>query len=189
MNDVIGNNVFSMEKKQPEGALGNFMADALLYMARTKFKTEVDVATVNYGGVRLTQLPAGSITRGKMYELMPFDNVLILQKMKGSVLQQFLDMTAARGGWPLAGVTMQIKEKKAVNVQINGAPLSPDKDYVMANSDYVANGGDESNMLKTIPQQNIGYLMRDALIDFVIEQTRQGKSISYKEENRITHAE
>jgi 2',3'-cyclic-nucleotide 2'-phosphodiesterase (5'-nucleotidase family) len=189
MNDVIGVNELNLEKKQPEGSLGNFMADALLYTARQKFNTNVDVAAVNFGGVRLTQLPAGNITRGKIYELMPFDNLLVLQQMKGAVLQQFLDHTAMRGGWPLAGVTFQIKEKKAVNVLVGGKPLNPAADYVMANSDYVANGGDESNVLKTIPQQNIGYLMRDALIDYVVSQTRQGKTIAVKEENRITNAQ
>jgi hypothetical protein len=44
--------------------------------------------------------------------------------MKGSVLQQFLDLTAARGGWPVAGITMHIKDNKAVDVMINGSHLT-----------------------------------------------------------------
>jgi 2',3'-cyclic-nucleotide 2'-phosphodiesterase (5'-nucleotidase family) len=133
----------------------------------------------------LGQLTAGPVTRGKIFELMPFDNLLVLQELKGSVLQQFLDMTAERKGWPLAGVSMQIENNKAVNVRIGGQPIDPNKMYTMVNSDYVANGGDNASMLKGIPQKNIGYLMRDALFDYIKALKAQGKNISVKEEKRV----
>jgi 2',3'-cyclic-nucleotide 2'-phosphodiesterase (5'-nucleotidase family) len=189
MNDVLGIADKTLDKKAPEGTLGNFMVDAFYAMAPEKFNTTVDIAFMNYGGIRLTQLPKGDVTRGKIFELMPFDNVLLLQRMKGSVLQKFLDLIAGRGGWPVAGMTMQIKDKKAVNVMIGGKPIDPDKIYTTANSDFVANGGDDAEMLRTIPQENIGYLMRDALIDYIRRLQRQGKNISANEENRVTNAE
>lgn len=189
MNDVIGIAEKSLDKKSPEGTLGNFMADAFLIMAREKFKTTVDVALMNYGGIRLTQLPAGNVTRGKIFELMPFDNILLLQQMKGSVLQQLLDLIAARGGWPVAGMTMQLKDKKAVNVMIGGKPIDPEIIYTIANSDFVANGGDDAAMLRPIPQINIGYFMRDALFDYIAKLKSQGKNISANEENRVTNAQ
>ena len=120
---------------------------------------------------------------------MPFDNLVVLQELKGTELQEFLDMTAARGGWPVAGMTMQIKDKKAVNIKINGAPLVPGKTYVVANSDYVANGGDEANVLRKIPQENRGYLLRDSLFDYINYLMQQGKGITAKEENRVSHAQ
>jgi 5''-nucleotidase/2'',3''-cyclic phosphodiesterase and related esterases len=189
MNDVIGIAEKSLEKKAPEGTLGNFMADAFFIMANEKFQTKVDVAFMNFGSIRLTQLPAGNVTRGKIFELMPFDNVLLLQKMKGTVLQQLLDHIAGRGGWPVAGMTMQIKDKKAVNVLIGGKPLDPEATYITANSDFVANGGDDAAMLRTIPQINIGYLMRDALFDYINKLKSQGKNITANEENRVTNAQ
>jgi 2',3'-cyclic-nucleotide 2'-phosphodiesterase (5'-nucleotidase family) len=189
MNDVVGVAEKTLEKKAPEGTLGNFMADAFFVMAREKFNTTVDIAIMNYGGIRLTELTRGDITRGKIFELMPFDNVLLLQRMKGNVLQQLLDHIAGRGGWPVAGMTMQIKDKKAVNVLIGGKPLDPERMYTTANSDFVANGGDDAEMLRTIPQENIGYLMRDALFDYIKRLKSQGKNISANEENRVTNAE
>ena len=189
MNDVVGIADKSLEKKSPEGTLGNFMVDAFLIMAREKFNTSVDVALLNYGGIRLTQLPAGNVTRGKVFELMPFDNILLLQKMKGSVLQQLLDLIAARGGWPVAGMTMQIKDKKAVNVMIGGKPIDPETIYTIANSDFVANGGDDAAMLRSIPQINIGYFMRDALFDYIAKLKSQRKNIAANEENRVTNAQ
>jgi 2',3'-cyclic-nucleotide 2'-phosphodiesterase (5'-nucleotidase family) len=82
MNDIVGFVEESLDKKQPEGSLGNFMVDAFLTMARDKYNTPVDLAVLNSGGIRLTQLAAGNMTRGKVFELMPFDNLLILQRSK-----------------------------------------------------------------------------------------------------------
>lgn len=189
MNTVLGISPVSMEKTQPEGTLGNFMADAFLAMAREKYNTQVDLAFVNFGGIRLTQLPAGNITRGKVFELMPFDNLLILQKVKGSVLQQVLDLMAARGGWPVAGIRMQISNGKAVNVRIGELPLDPDKVYTIANSDFIANGGDNADMLRPIPQITNGYLMRDAIIDYINGLSKKGQKITATIENRVTNAQ
>ena len=189
MNDVIGVAAISLEKRQPEGGLGNFMADAFLIMAAEKYNTKVDVAFVNSGGVRLNQLPAGNITTGKIFELMPFDNLLILQKVKGDVLQQVLDLAAAKGGWPIAGLTMQLKDKKAINVIVGGKPLDLNATYTIANSDFIANGGDNADMLRNVPQITNGYLMRDALLDYIKKEKSQGKNINAKIENRVTNAQ
>ena len=187
MNDIVGIATTNMDKKTPESTLGNFMADAFYTMAQEKYQTKIDVAFMNFGGIRLTQLPAGNVTRGKIFELMPFDNLLVLQKMKGSVLQQFLDLTASRGGWPVSGITMHIKDKKAVNVLIDGKPLDPNATYTTANSDFVANGGDNADMLRSVPQITNGYLMRDALFDYINKLKAAGKNISANIENRVVN--
>jgi 2',3'-cyclic-nucleotide 2'-phosphodiesterase (5'-nucleotidase family) len=189
MNGVVGIAEKNLDKKQPESTLGNFMVDAFLSMAAEKYNTHVDVAFLNYGGIRLTQLPAGNVTTGKIFELMPFDNLLILQKLKGDVLQQFLDLTAAKGGSPVAGITMQIKDKKAVNVMIGGKPLDPNTTYTTVNSDFIANGGDNADMLRTVPQISNGYLMRDAILDYIKKLKSQGKNINANIENRVTNAQ
>lgn len=189
MSQVIGVADQTLEKKQPEGGLNNFMADAMFVMAKQKYGVPVDMAVVNYGGIRITQLAAGPVTRGKVFEIMPFDNLLILQKVKGDVLQQFLDLTAAWGGWPVAGITMQIQNKKAVNVKIGGQPLDLNKTYTIANSDYIANGGDNAAMLKSAPQQSNGYLMRDAIFDYIKLLQSQGKNITANEDNRVSNAQ
>ncbi|MBI2283713.1 MAG: 5'-nucleotidase C-terminal domain-containing protein [Bacteroidetes bacterium] len=189
MNKVIGFSNNQLSAKQPESGLGNFMADCMRSMAEKKFDRRVDAGFMNQGGIR-SYIPKGNITVGRIFELMPFDNLLVIQEVKGSVLQQFLDKMAADGGWPVsAGLTMGIKDKKAVNVQINGKPLDATVVYVIANSDYVANGGSDCEMLRRIPQQNKGYLIRDALIDFVADLTRQGKPLDYQIENRVVHVD
>lgn len=189
MNDVVGQAPVSMDKKQPESTLGNFMVDAFITMAAEKYKTKVDGAIMNYGGIRLVQLPAGAVTTGKIFEIMPFDNILLLQKMSGAVLQQLLDLAASKKGWPVAGITMQIRNGKAVNVMVGGKPLDPAAIYTIANSDFLANGGDNTDMLRGIPTESNGYLMRDALFDYIKKLKSQGKDIQASIENRVTDAQ
>jgi 2',3'-cyclic-nucleotide 2'-phosphodiesterase (5'-nucleotidase family) len=190
MNDVIGRTSVALEKKQPEGTLGNFMADAMLEIASHIYNRPVDAAFVNNGGVRLPQIPAGPITRGKIFELMPFDNLLVIQEVRGADLQSFLNLAASKGGWPVSGITMQIdKDHKAVNIKVHGRSLDPSAKYVIANSDYMANGGDDAFMLKSIPQVNRGYLLRDAFFDYIAFLAKNGKEISGNIENRVTDVE
>lgn len=189
MNEVVGTAAATLEKKQPSSSLGNFMADAVLEMAARQFNTQVDLSLINYGGVRSLQLAKGAVTRGKVFELMPFDNLLVLQKLSGDQVQQLFDYLADRGGWPIAGASFVIRNKKATDILIGGKPLDKSKTYTLANSDYVANGGDDASFLKPIPQINSGYLIRDALLAYIRNLQVQGKPIAENLENRIRHAE
>jgi 2',3'-cyclic-nucleotide 2'-phosphodiesterase (5'-nucleotidase family) len=186
MNDVIGENATLLEKKSKKSELGYFMADAFLYMAKQKFSTNVDAAFVNHGGIRLNELTAGKITRGKIFELMPFDNLLVLQKVNGRILKQYLDTLALGDAVNLSGISMTISDTKAKNIMVGDRPLDENKDYILANSDYNINN---SELLKSLPVQNIGYLQRDAIIDYVIMFSRNGKKISVENNNRVVYAE
>src|SRR6185436_6009365 len=62
MNVVIGYNETTLERKKQGNTLGYFIADAYLEMARQKIDPHADVAFMNSGGVRLTDLPPGAIT-------------------------------------------------------------------------------------------------------------------------------
>lgn len=187
MNSVIGYAGITLEKKLPEGTLGNFMADAYLIMSREKYSMHIDLALMNSGGIRLNQLPAGPVTIGKIFELMPFDNLLVIQSVSGEVLRQLLDTAASKGGWAVSGMTMEIKDHKAINITVGGKPLNNTAKYVIANSDFIVNGGDNATMLKNIPVLANTYLMRDAIRDYILKLKLEGKSISGQIENRVTN--
>lgn len=186
MNSVIGFSTKGLTKKQPESELGNFMTDCMKAMAEKKFGKHVDAAFVNYGGIR-SYIPKGDITIGKIYELMPFDNLLVLQDIKGSVLLSFLNKIAERGSWPQSGLLIKLKDKKIAEVTINGKPIDENATYTIANSDYIANGGDDCEMLKGIPINNNGLLLRDVIIEFVQQLTKEGKPIDWKLDGRTTY--
>jgi 2',3'-cyclic-nucleotide 2'-phosphodiesterase (5'-nucleotidase family) len=154
-------------------------------MAGKKFGKQVDLAFMNTGGIRLNQMLPGPINKGQIYELMPFDNLMVLVEMDGVQLQGFLDHVAARGGWPVSGGSYTIANKKAINVLINGKTIIPTQNYTIATSDYVANGGDDSNVMKTLKQQNIGYLQRDALLEYTAQFGKQNKRIEKPTGERV----
>ena len=196
MNDIIAVAETELEKKQPEGTLGNIMADAMLAKAKQVYGTTVDASFINSGGIRLPAIPVGNITRGKIFELAPFDNAIVLQKLSGKILQEFLNHISGRGGWPAAGISWQIKNlpagqagKTAVNVLINDMPIDETANYTIAMVDYVANGGDDCSMLRLLPQISKGYILRDAIIEYLSNINKQGKKISSKIEKRVSYAE
>jgi 2',3'-cyclic-nucleotide 2'-phosphodiesterase (5'-nucleotidase family) len=189
MNDVLAEAAMPLEKKQPEGTLGNVLADAMLDQAQKNYQQTINAVFINAGGIRLPSIPAGNITRGKIFEMAPFDNLIVVLQLKGSVLQSFLNLIAARGGWPCAGIQFSIKDKLATQVLLNNKPLEQDKIYTIATLDYIANGGDDCTMLKNVPQLNNGFLFRDAVIQYCKQQQQQGKKIQSSIQNRVTNVQ
>lgn len=189
MNQVIAEVGVNLEKKLPESNLGNLMADAAFHEAERVFGKKVDMAFINYGGIRVSQVTAGPLTLNTVFEMMPFDNLLVVQQLPGTVLQLFLDNVASRGGWPCTGIQFVIRDKKATEVLIAGQALDPAKTYTVVNSDYVANGGDDCDMLRTISQENRGFLVRDGLIHYFKGFMERGEKISATIENRVRNAD
>jgi 2',3'-cyclic-nucleotide 2'-phosphodiesterase (5'-nucleotidase family) len=189
MSRVIAEVEVPLEKKLPESNLGNLMADAIRKEAERVYNVKIDAAFINYGGIRVLQIPAGSLKLNQVFEMMPFDNLLVVQRIPGNILQLFLDNIAKRGGWPGSGITYVIKNRRATNVLIGGVPFDSTKTYVIANSDYIANGGDDCDMLRTIPQEDKGYLIRDGLIHYFSGYAERGEKINIGLENRVINAD
>lgn len=188
MLDTVGNASVLMRKELPDGALGNFLADSYLTMARRKFDPSVQIAFLNNGGIRINQIPAGPILRGTIYEVMPFDNEMVILKVTGAQLQAYLDFVSAEGGGGIAGVKMTISGKKATDVRVDGKPIDPAAMYVMANSDYTVFSGGFGG-LKTLPVRRTGYLLRDATIDYCLDFRQRGLPIVVDTEKRIRNVQ
>lgn len=184
MNAIIGYNEIKLEKKRDGNTLGFFITDAYLEMARQKVDAKVDAAFMNSGGIRLPDLPAGALTKGKIFELMPFDNLMVLLKLKGSLLKQYLDTLAATESVIASGITMQIVNKTAQQVMVGGKPLDLHADYIIVHSDYVVMN---SNLLKNIDRKTNGYLLRDAIIDYIGIINSQNKKISVSNVDRVSY--
>ncbi len=184
MNVVIGYNETQLERKKQVNPLGYFMADAYLEMARKKLDPNISASFMNSGGVRLPDLPAGAITQGKIFELMPFDNLMVSVKLKGSLLKKYLDTLSANDGIIESGITMQIVNKTAQQILIEGKPLDPDAEYTIVHSDYVLNN---SNLLKNLERNKNGYLLRDAILDYVKLFNKQGKKITVSNLDRVSY--
>lgn len=186
MNEVLGIATKTMEKGKPESALGNWMSDLFYEQISEYTKGNIDFASMNYGGIRIPTLQAGEVTRGKIYELMPFDNLLVVVHADAATVQQFVDKIAKDGGIPVSKqLNFEIKNGKAQNVTINGKPLESDRIYKIGVSDYVANGGDDCTFFIDKKRDNLGILMRDAIITYAKKQTAQGKKLEAEKDGRI----
>jgi len=190
VNILIGKTSQPVSKDQPEGLLGNFVADLSLEESKKYYYPEdnknIDFSFLNNGGLRAA-LPAGEITKRNIFEVMPFENELIVLTLKGSDVKQLLDYIVSKGGIPVGGLRMKIKNKEAAEVMINNAPFDSTKIYKAVTSDYLANGGDNLLFLAEIKQREyVNLKIRDAMIEYIQQLTKDGKIIDPKIDGRIT---
>lgn len=186
MSTVLGQLPEDLKKSRPNSNMGNWFCDGLLYMANKYSSNKVDFAIQNYGGLRLPYLNRGPVTVQNIFELMPFDNKLVILAMDETQIQELLDNIADDGGWPISrGVSFRIEEEKASNIKIDGQPLGSKKIYRVAVPDYVANGGGGCHFLKSIPQEDTGYYIRDVFIDYLKDIKEAGKKITVDSSKRI----
>lgn len=188
MGEVIGRTGTALTKKQPECTLGNFMADAQLAAAR-KIDRGVIASVVNYGGIRTSYISEGEIQMRKMYELMPFDNMLTIIEVSGATLRELCDHMASLKGWPVSGMSYEIRDGKAINIKVGGQLLGEQAMYKLAVSDYIANGGDHCHFLKPYKQGLTNIFIRDALIAYVRDLSARNKALHPTLEKRVQNAE
>lgn len=190
MNVVIGENKENMSKGKPESLLTNWFADAIQEMTLEYTNGDVDFTVSNYGGIRIPNVAEGAITRGKIFELMPFDNMLVVVKMADTTVIKLFNHMAADNGWPISSnVSYEIKDYKPQNILINGKPLQSDRLYSVSISDYLANGGDKCYFLEEGIREDLGVLIRDALIEYVEKQTAKNQVIESKLDGRVRYVE
>lgn len=187
MNRPIGysNHYLSKIGSQPEFLVGNFFTDGLLSAAK-QVDPQVQIALATKGGIR-SEIKQGTITVGSIFEVMPFENTITILELKGSDLLTLCNFIAKTGGQPIAGLTLQIKDKKPVNIKIDNQPIDINKSYKLATYDYLANGGDYiEGILNPINRINTTKTVRDELIKYVEQLTENGQNVNTQLDGRIT---
>jgi 2',3'-cyclic-nucleotide 2'-phosphodiesterase (5'-nucleotidase family) len=185
MNEVIGQAAETMKGYAPESLLSNFSADVYRQAASEFLKENVDIAIVNLGGLR-TEIPAGDITVRKVFELMPFENELVIVWINGDKLLELLQFYARVGGEGVSGLRMEIQNGKAVNITIGKNPIEKDKLYSIATNDYLAGGNDKMVQLAMYEKRvNTGAKIRNVLLDYIKNETKKGNKIQSCLDGRI----
>lgn len=188
MQVVIGFTDTLLTKGRPEGALGNFTADAMLKAAK-RVNPSAEIAVANSGGIRISQVVPGSITLGKVYEWMPYDNALVIVSIPGKILQQFCNHMAMNGGWPVSGLSYKIKAKQAIDIEVGGQSLREEQVYILATNDYLLYGGDNCSFLTPLKSETTNRFIRDILIDEIKTLAKQNKPVHAYIEKRVSYAE
>jgi len=186
MDIVLIQNKKALKKGKPNCTMGMWITDLLYdYLNYSGFK--VDFAVQNYGGLRVNEVGAGPITVGNIFEVMPFENMLVILETDGEILQTFCDHLAASGGWPVSrGITFFIdKTGKATDIKINGEALKMNKKYRLGVPDYIANGGSDCAFFKEIAHENSGKLIREILLEETKKRGEAGEVLNIELEKRI----
>ena len=154
----------------PDSPLGNLFTDA--YRAAVP---GADVSINNTSGGLRADLPPGPLTYGSVFEVMPFDNRLVVFHLTGAELRTVLATQIARvpALVGVSGLRLRVTcERGVVNVGMlrpNGIPVTDTERLRIATTDFLATGGD--NIFAPVTpkdgftiEQDIG-LVRDVVVE------------------------
>lgn len=158
-------------KGNPESLLGNMFTDAVL----ASFDGDISVHNVT-GGIRAI-LPAGDITFGEIYEIMPFDNRVVILELTGAELRQIvanqLPREYRKAGF--SGMRIAVScENDVLDIDLeldDGRSVSNDDVLRVVANDFLALGGD-SILSPVMPDGGFEFdsslpLVRDSLVEFL----------------------
>lgn len=189
MNEVLINSTAEAVKGQPESTLGNLIADITLWECNSILQKKnlplADICMLNNGGLR-TSLPEGKINVGKIFELMPFENEIVVLTLSGEKTAGLFNYIAKSNGMPLSGATMEIKDENPENILIGGKAFDATKTYRVVTSDYLAGGGDKMRFFnEPLSYQLLNVKLRDAIINYMRAENKKGNTLNPKTDGRI----
>lgn len=189
MKEVLAIASVSMELQRPESLLGNFVADLMVEEFEEATEMEVDLAVTNYFGLRIPVLDSGFITRRDVYELMPFDNTLVLAMVDSAELMALFKHSLSSGGWPVSKNVQIIQEGTDVTVLIGGRSIRSGETYRILVNDYMASGGSECIFMLDWDKKEYPFLLRDLIIEHLKEEQAAGNTIHPELSSRIVRFE
>ena len=174
MNETLVYTKNDLTKGRPQSTIGNFVTDICLNYC------DANICVFNNGGLRTT-IDRGDITRGKIFELMPFENELVILELNKTDFIGLLNYISLRGGEPFSGLNIKIDKNN--NIIEHSWPVNFDNNETVKvlTSDYLANGGDKMSFFKGKKQHKIGLKLRDAIIDYC----EKNDTIDIRLDNRI----
>jgi 2',3'-cyclic-nucleotide 2'-phosphodiesterase (5'-nucleotidase family) len=161
-----------IRRLQPASPLGTLVTDAILAAV-----PGADVAVNNSGGGLRADLPAGPLTYGSVFEVMPFDNLLVQLRLTGRELRQVFSASILQGrrGLGFSGIRVEARcEAGALAVTMtrpSGTAIADADPVLLVTSDFLATGGD--GMLTPImppggfPVDAGAPLVRDLLVEYL----------------------
>jgi 2',3'-cyclic-nucleotide 2'-phosphodiesterase (5'-nucleotidase family) len=185
---VLCMNEMDMTKARPESALGNWFADVLMEEALRAYEGDIDFALFNTGGIRFS-LSKGEVTVGNIFELMPFENELVLVTLPYNEVEDLIRYLQATGGEPVSKLKADLSDATFENVLIGGQPLE-ERDYAVLTSDYLSNGGDNMVFFTEGHRKerlNLDLKVRDALMEHCTALGEKGMAIRSQKDGRLYH--
>lgn len=187
MNAVVGFAPETLLKNRPESPLSNLVADVLRLAAQETLGKPADIGLVNMGGIR-NILPAGDITVGTVFEILPFENSLCILQIKGVAVKELMKNIAKVQGEGISNIELKSTTSgEVISAKVGGKAIEDDKVYTVATIDYLADGNDGMTALmqsesRVCPE---GATLRSLFMTYIKDQTAKGNKISAKVESRM----
>ena len=187
MNEVIGQLEVDLVKSSPNGSMGYWLGDLLLEEAERMSGEDFDFAIHNSGGVRKNLKSKGAFQVKDAFEIMPFDNNLVVLDVPGDTLKVFVQHMANANGWPQSKeLRYTLKDGDAIDVTVEGETIDSRKIYKIVMPDYVANGGNRCYFLVDLKKKDFEVPIREVIISNVRYHTAKGENINPIDDKRIT---
>lgn len=156
-------------------AIGNLMADVIyeeadpIFFKRTG--EHIDFVLMNHGGIR-SIISKGPVTKRTAFELMPFENSIVVSKLPGAMVKELLEyLSRSKRAHPISKLKVVLdKDSRVVESLVSQIPIDFNKTYYVATNDYLINGGDGMDFFQGSEEVFVlDYKIRNALIDYFMK--------------------
>lgn len=175
MFEVLSYSDSSLLSYKPESPLSNLVAD-IIFETGKKYAQDFGICTdqaqifslLNFGGIR-TGISRGDVTRGEIYELMPFDNAIVILEIHAEKMEDMMAYLDTMHGQPVANARFIFDD--TLKNYVIGNSTEKYKSLFVITSDYLAGGGDKMNFFdEPVNRWDTGILVRDALLQYMDEK-------------------
>ena len=175
------------------GSMGNFVADAMRAQAKAKLGRTVDLAIMNSGGLRKSEIGSGQLRASDIFELLPFENALVALDVTGVQLLKLLQIVTRDAQ---SGARIQFKwndqnrqefiSGKLVDDEGQELEVDPAKMYTIVTIDYLIKlgSGAYAVLQEAKNQTPLSLTLRDGVMDYVKSETAAGRDIRPRVDNR-----
>ncbi|MBQ0733551.1 5'-nucleotidase C-terminal domain-containing protein [Aquimarina celericrescens] len=153
-------------------AIGNLMADIVLEQAnpifRSRTENTINMVLLNYGGIRAS-IPKGNVTARTAYQIMPFENSIVVVEMKGNHIKKLIEyLQKSQQAHPISGLKLTVDTNFDIaKALINNKEIKDEETYFVATNDYLYDGGSQMYFFKQAGKSyTLNYKIRNAMIDY-----------------------
>ncbi|HOV13821.1 MAG TPA: 5'-nucleotidase C-terminal domain-containing protein [Spirochaetota bacterium] len=164
--------------RQDENPLGNLICDALLDF------TKAQIAFQNAGGIVDDQVDISKFNRKSLDKIIKYDNSVVVLNLTGKEIREILETSFKRRGY---GAFLQVgglrltyskNENLLSNVKVKDLELNDETLYKVAINSWLANGGDDYSIFKSIPvKSDYGILVREVVYNYLEKKANYSLSI------------
>src|SRR5215216_807554 len=195
LSKVIGQLQGGLTKKGVgAGSLGNFVSDGMRAQAQVKLGKPVVLAIMNAGGLRKNEIAAGDLRASDIFELLPFENALVVLDVTGVQLVKLLQ-NATRDAQSGARINFKYNDRerpefisgKLVDESGKEQEIDPNKIYTIVTIDYLLRlkSGAYAVLQEAQRSTPLNITVRDAVMNYIKSETAAGRPIKGAVDNRF----